>query len=148
MTYPGSDQQAPSAQPDPAAGAWAPPGAPQEQPAKSGSAKKWLGVAGTVLVVGVGGAYALTGGFGLGATEVGDCIKGAAEAATDYETVDCGSSDAEYKVVGIDDAEMTYADFEADSLEDVCTDFPATEYVLWEGDVVTEPGTIYCAAPV
>ncbi|MBN1093291.1 hypothetical protein JKP75_12420 [Blastococcus sp. TML/M2B] len=66
-----------------------------------------------------------------------------------YETVDCDSKEAEFKIIGIDEQEMTYKDFEEAPVEDLCVDFvDTTEYVLWEGDMLTEPGTIYCAGPV
>jgi len=148
MTYPGSDAQAPGAQPAPAPAPWTPPqngpqGSP-EAPSKSG-AKKWLPIAGGVVGLGVV-ATGVFGFLGAGTSDVGDCIKTTSD--TDYETVDCGSADAEFEIVGIDEQEMTYADFAAAPAEDLCADFAdKTEYVLWEG-VETETGTIYCAAPV
>jgi hypothetical protein len=127
---------------------WTPPASgesyqPQPEAKKSG-AKKWAGLAGTVAVVGVGAAYSLTGGFGLGDPKIGDCVQMKGE--TSFEVVDCGSAEAEYKVVGIEEEEMTYAEFEADM--EACSGFPSTEYVLWTGDVMTEPGTVTCAEPV
>ncbi|SDE68652.1 hypothetical protein SAMN05660485_01536 [Blastococcus fimeti] len=110
------------------------------------SKKKWFGIAGGVVVAGVVGASAL-GLFGAGSSEVGDCIKTTSD--TEYETVDCSSDEAQFKIVGIDDQEMTYKDFEDAPVEDICVDFAdETEYALWEGEMVTEPGTIYCAGPV
>jgi hypothetical protein len=142
MTYPGSDVQ-PGRQPG---AAWTPPqGAPEAQPEKKGGATKWLSIAGAVVVAG-GIAAVRFVGFDGGETEVGDCIQASGE--TEYQVVDCDSSDAEYKVVGIDDATMTYSDFESDDLEDVCVKYPATEYVLWNGEVLTEAGTIFCTEPV
>lgn len=146
---------------DPAAQYPAPQGAATQYPAPQGatpqgatppsgqgtsSKKKWFGIAGGVVVAGAVGASAL-GLFGGGSSEVGDCIKTTSE--TDYETVDCGSDEAQFKIVGIDDQEMTYKDFEDAAVEDICVDFfDETEYALWEGETVTEPGTIYCAGPV
>ncbi len=124
----------------------APQGATPPAGQGTSSKKKWLGIAGGVVVAGAVGATAL-GLFGGGSSEVGDCIKTTSE--TDYETVDCGSDEAQFKIVGIDDQEMTYKDFEEAPVEDICVDFvDQTEYALWEGDMVTEPGTIYCAGPV
>jgi hypothetical protein len=138
MTFhPGSDVQPPAQEP--------PAQQPPAQPEKKSNAKKWLSGAGTVAVVG-GIAAVRFLGFGGGETEVGDCIQESGDAK--YEVVDCDSSDADYKVVGIDDAEMTYADFQADDLADVCLDFPNTEYVLWNGEILTETGTILCSEPV
>ena len=142
MTHPGTDHPAPG-QPGTPDGAWA---APQAEPEKKSGAKKWASLAGTVAVAGVGGAYALTGGFGIGDPKVDDCIKTVSE--SDFEVVDCGSDEAEMKVVGIDEQEMTRPDFEAADIMDICVDFPKTEYVLWYGDIITEPGTIYCTEPV
>jgi hypothetical protein len=132
-----SDIQPPAAQPG-----WA---APQAEPEKKNNAKKWASVAGTVLVVGAGAAYSF-GAFGIGDPEVGDCVKTVGE--TDFEVVDCGADDAQFKVVGIDEQEMTYSEFEAAPAEDICVDFATTEIMLWSGDMVTEPGTIFCAAAV
>ena len=157
MTVPGPDApgpQGPGAHVpgyDPAAQYPAPQyPAPQGPPPPAGqgtsSKKKWLGIVGGVVVAGAVGASAL-GLFGGGSSEVGDCIKTTSE--TDYETVDCGSGEAQFKIVGIDDQEMTYKDFEEAPVEDICVDFAdQTEYALWEGEMVTEPGTIYCAGPV
>jgi hypothetical protein len=153
MTVPGPDVPAPGV---PAAQYPAPqypaPQYPAPQypapPAGQGpsSRKKWLGIAGGVVVAGAVGANAL-GLFGSGTSEVGDCIATTSE--TDYETVDCDAKEAEFRIIGIDDQEMTYSDFEDAPIEDICVDFAdRTEYALWEGDMITEPGTIYCAGPV
>ena len=136
-----SDIQPPPSQPGAPEGGWA---AAQAQPEKKSGAKKWAGLAGTVAVVGVGAAYTLTGGFGLGEPAKGDCVQTVGE--TDFEVVDCGADDAQYKVVGIDEQEMTYSEFEAAPAEGICADFAATEILLWSGDMITEPGTIFCAA--
>lgn len=148
MTYP-SDPAAPAPQPGTPDGAWAPPHgaatAPQPEPQKSGG-KKWLAVGGGILAAGVVGIGAM-GLFGAGDPEVGDCVRMVSD--TDFEAVDCSSDDAEYKVVGIDDQEMTETEFNEAPVEGMCADFDTTEVVLWIGDgMVTEPGTIYCAAGV
>ena len=103
-------------------------------------------MAGTVAVVGVGAAYQLTGGFGIGDPKVNDCVQ--MKGDTDFDVVDCGSADAEYKIVGIDDEKMKYPDFQdAAAADEICTDFQTWEVALWIGDVLTEPGTIYCSEP-
>ena len=159
MTVPGPDAPGPGPNGpgpngpgyDPAAQYPAPQGPPPQGPTPpagqgTSSKKKWFGIAGGLGVAGAVGAGAL-GLFGGGASEVGDCITTTSE--TDYETVDCGSDDAQFKIIGIDDQEMTYKDFEDAPVEDICVDFAdKTEYALWEGEMVTEPGTIYCAGPV
>jgi hypothetical protein len=148
VTYP-SDPNAPAPQPGTPDGAWAPqqggaPGAPHAEPQKSGG-KKWLAIGGGVLAAGVVGIGAL-GLFGAGDPEVGDCVK--MTSGTEFESVDCSADDAEYKVVGIDEQEMTRTEFDEAGVEDICVDFETTEVALWIGDMVTEPGTIYCAAAV
>lgn len=146
MTYP-SDPNAPAPQPGTPDGAWAPPqggasAAPQEQPTKSG-AKKWLPIGGAVLAAGVVGLGSMTGWFGIGDPKVGDCVQMESEA--DIQVVDCDAAEAQYKIVGIDEQEMTRSEFDAAPMEDICVDFAETEGALWIGDMVTEPGTIYCA---
>ena len=44
---------------------------------------------------------------------------------------------------------MKYPDFQdAAAADEICTDFQTWEVALWIGDVLTEPGTIYCSEPV
>jgi hypothetical protein len=138
MTHPGSDQTAPGAQPTP------PQGAPQERPAASGG-KKWIGVAGAVVVAGIGGAYLLTGGFGIGAPAVGDCIE--TQGTNDFSVVGCDAEEAEYEVVGIEDEKLTESGFMEDP--DTCADFPTAEAAFWEATgMITEKGTVYCVGPL
>lgn len=134
MTYPGTDAPPPV---QPAA----------EAPAQKSGAKKWASLAGSLVVVGVGGAYALTGGFGIGAPEVGDCVQELADAQ--IEVVDCSSSDADYKIVGIESEKQTEDEFMADP--DSCAEFASAqlEAAFWEAaGMITEKGTVYCAGPV
>jgi hypothetical protein len=133
MTQTGPDVQPPAQQPA------TPPAA---APAKS-NAKKWGSIAGAVVVAGGLAAWRLTGGFGAGDPSVGDCVQMQGE--TDFEVVDCTSADAEYKVVGIDEEEQTFADSQNDP--ETCAKFPEWEVALWIGDTITEPGTTYCAVP-
>lgn len=111
MTFPGPDASAPGQQPatpDNAQGAsQATPS--QATPQKSG-AKKWLPIAGSVAVAGVLGAGSLTGWFGIGDPKVGDCVQMASE--TDFDVVDCAADEAEMKIVGIDEQEMTRSEFD------------------------------------
>jgi hypothetical protein len=147
MTFSGPDASAPGQQPatpDNAQGAsQATPS--QATPQKSG-AKKWLPIAGSVAVAGVLGAGSLTGWFGIGDPKVGDCVQMASE--TDFDVVDCGADEAEMKIVGIDEQEMTRAEFDAAGVDEICADFATTEAALWIGDVMTDPGSIYCAASI
>jgi hypothetical protein len=117
-----------------------------EAPTEKSGAKKWLPIAGSVAVAGVLGAGSLTGWFGIGDPKVGDCVQMQGE--TSFEVVDCGAAEAEYKIVGIQDEEMTWPDFENASVDEVCTAFQTWEVALWIGEMETEPGTIYCSEPV
>ena len=143
MTYPGPDAPAtPGEQPSGATAATQP--AP-EAPAEKSGVKKWLPIAGSVAVAGVVGASWLTGGFGPGDPEVGDCGQSTGE--TSFEVVDCDAEGAEFKVVGVEEQQLSYQDFEtAAAAEEICTDFPTWEVALWSGEM-TEEGTIYCAVP-
>ena len=136
-------------QPDPTQqqpGPWAPPqqpGAwtPPQQPATTaGGPTKWLRIGVPVAVAGVVGVGSV---IGFAEPEMGDCVQ--MQAQTSFDVVDCGSDEAEYRIVGVEDEEQNYPDFMADP--DTCLDFASTEVALWIGDLETEPGTVYCAEP-
>jgi hypothetical protein len=137
MTEPGHPA-APAATPPPYA-----PGIPTADPAAGpapSKAKKWLGVAGTVVFGGVAAAS----WYGLGATpEVGDCVT--ADGADSFEVVDCGSGEAQHRVVGIEEEEMSYDAYMAD--ETLCAEHETTMMVLWVGEDGSD-GTVLCAEPV
>lgn len=120
---------------------WAPQ---QDTPAEKKGLKKFLPYVGAIAGAGILGVSALNGGFGMGEPEVGNCVRTVGE--TDFEVVDCESGDAESRIVGIEDEEVTYDEFMAD--DSLCASFDKTEYVLWTGAVESEPGTVYCTAPV
>lgn len=141
MTHPGSEHPAPG-QPGTPDSAWA---APQAEPEKKSGAKKWISLAGTVVVAGVGGAYFLTGGFGIGDPKVDDCLHMKSE--SDFEVVDCDSADADATVVGIEDEKLTEDEFMADPA--TCSAFPTAEGAVWsQSGMITEKGTVYCVAAV
>ena len=52
-------------------------------------------------MAGVVGLGTLGGWLGGGDPEVDDCVQ--MQGATSFDVVDCGSSEAEYRVVGIED---------------------------------------------
>jgi hypothetical protein len=156
MTDPGSGAHSSGSQPGTPDGAWTPPAGPvlglaatadagwapqQEAPAKQKGLRKILPIVGSVVAAGVIGVGAL--GLGFGDPEVGDCVQ--TKGDTDFDVVDCGASEAEYKIVGIEDKQQTYPDFMAD--ENVCAGFAQAEMALWMG-ADTEEGTAYCAEPV
>ncbi|MGZ4545643.1 MAG: LppU/SCO3897 family protein [Blastococcus sp.] len=160
MTEPGSPDAA-SAQPGVPAGPWAPPqpgtgpgqphsgaafgypGPPAAPPARKTGAKKWIRAGGSLLVAAVIGIGSSTGWFGMNDPKVGDCVH--TKGQTDFEVVDCGSSDAQYKVVGIDKKERTYAEMTSDPT--ACEAFQSWEVALFIGSE-TEKSKIYCAEPV
>jgi hypothetical protein len=125
---------------------WAPghPGAPlPPQPQQKSGAKKLLAIGGPIVVAGVIGVVSLTRLVGGGDPDVGDCITQKGEAS--WEVVDCGSDEAQFKVVGIEDEQQTEAEFDADP--DSCGAFAAAEVALWSG-MESDAGTVFCAAPV
>jgi hypothetical protein len=155
----GWGQQPPAGQPGPAQPWSAPQGAPGAQPwsapqgAPGGAPafgapvqpkkrNKWLpivgGIVAVLVVLGV-----LSTVLGAGDPKVGDCINAAD--STSYETVDCNSADAQYRVVGTD-ADMTGAEFDATPPEEMCTDVPSATVVLWSGTNQDEDGHVFCAA--
>jgi hypothetical protein len=139
MTHP--DYPAP-AQPGPAEGFAVPEQAPeQSQPAKKGGRKKWASLAGTIVVVGAGAAYQLSGHFGIGDPKVGDCLH--MKSDTDFQQVSCDDKTADAKVIGIENQKMTEKEF-TDAAE-ICTNFPDAEGGLWyQNGMITEKGTVYC----
>jgi hypothetical protein len=103
MTHP--DYPAP-AQHGPAEGsAMSEPQPEQAQPVKKSGKKKWTSLVGTVVVVGAGAAYQLTGHFGIGDPEVGDCLHMKSE--TEFEQVSCDDDTADAKVIGIEAEKLT-----------------------------------------
>jgi hypothetical protein len=108
-----------------------------------GRAKTWLRVGAPIAVAGVVGLGTLGGWLGWGDPEVDDCVQ--MRGATSFDVVDCGSSEAEYRIVGIEDEPMDYPAFMADP--DVCTGFESTEVALWIGGLEIKPGTVFCAEP-
>jgi hypothetical protein len=131
------DIHAPGEQPAPAPQV---PGADAGQSGKG--AKKWAALAAPVVVAAGVGAYVFVGG--VGDPEVGDCVQMKGE--TDFEVVDCGADEAEFRIVGVDDTEQTFVDMQVDP--EVCMAFSTWEVALWIGDDVTAEGTTYCAESV
>lgn len=125
---------------------WGAPGGQPQQPAKKSGIAKLLPIIGGVVVLVVVAVLAFSF-LGGGDPEVGDCVQ--QTGAEDVETVDCDSSDAQYKVVGIDEErdDLTYAEFLADS--STCSQFDGITSQLWYGtDGDDAEGTIYCLGDV
>ncbi|OMQ16209.1 hypothetical protein A7K94_0204105 [Modestobacter sp. VKM Ac-2676] len=152
MTTPGSGSpQSPEQYPTGPQG-WGqqpPAGQPHGDGAQASGAPAAPGSSGKVKAV-IGGLVALVVVLGAlsfflsgGAPEVGDCIQ--AEEGGSFSTVDCGSDDAAFRVVGTDE-DMTKPEFDADP--DTCAAFPNAEAALWSGADENEPGDVYCAEAV
>jgi hypothetical protein len=139
MTHP--EYPAPATgQPGTPDGAWA---APQAEPERKSNGKKWASLAGAVVVLGGGAAYTLTGGFGIGDPKVNDCVHMKSE--SDFEAVACDDSDADAKIIGIEDEKQTEDEFMADP--DTCAAFETAEGALWyQNGMITDKGTVYCVA--
>jgi hypothetical protein len=137
---PGWGQQPPPGQP------WGPPpgsgaqGFGQLDPQKQRS-RRWLTLLGPVLVALVV-VLSLIQFLGGGDPEAGDCIQ--QSGGSDFETVDCGSDEAEYRIVGTD-ADMTGVTFDLTDPGELCVDFPETTAVFWYGSSNESDGTVYCA---
>jgi hypothetical protein len=134
MTYPGTDAPPPVQPPvQPAA----------QAPAEKSGAKKFLPIAGSVLVAAVVASGAATSWFGIGDPKVGDCVEFKGE--TDWSVVDCGADEAAAKIVGVQDEKQTEDEFMSD--EASCSEFDTAEGALWlEGSMITEKGSVYCVA--
>lgn len=147
---PGPDQpfeQQPG-QPGQPVGGWVPPpvgatpvGQPEE---KGGGARKaLLAVAGVLVAfVVVGLLFSM---LGAAEPEVGDCVRN--PVGSEVEIVDCDSAEAEARIVGADEQEIDYTEFEKPETI-VCAEFPAALNAIWVGNDREEPGRIYCAEPV
>jgi hypothetical protein len=136
----------PGPAPDGADQSYSPAGLPfggDTAPPQPSKAKKVLRVAGPLVVAGVAGASWLGLGGG-GVPEVGDCGKPSGDDS--FEVVDCGSDEAQFRVVGVEDEKMTQAEYEVDTT--ACTGFPTAEQILWVGDEFGLDGTVLCAGPV
>jgi hypothetical protein len=78
---------------------------------------------------------------GVDDPSVGDCARTTADSG--YELVDCGTAEAQYRVVGEEEGYWTADEVRAAS--GLCTAFPATDAYLWEPGYRSESGTLYCA---
>ncbi len=77
--------------------------------------------------------------------EAGDCVSLGSD--NEVQKVDCSSSDAEYRLAGIDTdhSDLSYTEFLAD--DTTCSQFSDIRQQIWEGDTSSSSGgTIYCLA--
>lgn len=138
---PGAPQLGPDGQPlQPGApGAYPPAGGfqPAAEPAKKGG--KWqriLLTVGVAIVVAVISALWRNGVFDSPIMKAGDCVQ--QTGSDSVKVVDCGSADAQFKVLGIKEKVS-----QASARLGACEAFPDTDSVYWEGRQ-TGSGTVYC----
>ncbi|MBM7808354.1 hypothetical protein JOD57_004191 [Geodermatophilus bullaregiensis] len=117
------------------------PGTPlPSAPAVRNGKARLGGAIGAVVVA--GGVAAVAFG-GLGDPEVGHCVQ---PVGISFETVACDDPEAELRIVGVVDAEMSEAEFDADP--DPCADFPSAVSALWQQEAAGTDGTVYCAEAI
>ncbi len=98
----------------------------------------------------VAAALAVAGGIAalrfldLDAPDVGDCVQ---RLGIDIATVDCADPAAQLRVVGIEEQEVTEAEFHAEDYFP-CTRFASATDALWRSGAIGSGGTVYCAEPV
>jgi hypothetical protein len=82
--------------------------------------------------------------------KVGNCLEGekldstTAKQVNNIKIVDCNSSTANYKVVGVV-PNKTEAEFDAN--DQICKDFPTAESALWQG-TQGKSGSVLCLEPI
>lgn len=128
----------------PASGQFPPPQGQWNQatpPARNNG--KILAIGGAVLAVLVIAVLALA--FIGGDPEAGDCLK---EDGQELSVVDCEDSDAAYKLIGIQDGQQSYDEYQADP--NTCQAFPDATQSFWIGENgdTTGQGDVYCVTTV
>ncbi len=161
MTHPGQPGQPhppqgqpfpPQGQPFPPQGQPFPPqggpgghgpfGTPPPAPAgKPGRGRKLGSIAGALAIAGGIAAFRLVD---VGAPEVGDCIE--QPGGSDVDTVDCADAAAGFRVVGIEEEELSESEYLADP--NTCSDFASATDALWRQGSIGSDGTVYCLEPV
>lgn len=132
--------QAPGQVPRQPHGASAGPGwTPPEQ--KKSGAGKWIGIGAAILALIVVAVLALAF-LGGGDPEAGDCLQ---EDGEELAVVDCDDDEAAYRIVGVQEGEQTFAEYQADP--NTCADFlPESTQFFWVGDQsdANAEGVVYC----
>lgn len=145
----------PQGQPgQPAPGQYPPPGQfaqgqGQGQPWNQGTPPagnngKILAIGGAVLAVLVIAVLAFAF-LGSGDPEAGDCLK---EDGQELAVVDCDDSEAAYRLLGIQDGQQSYDEYQADP--NTCQAFPESTQSFWVGENgdTTGQGDVYCVTTV
>jgi hypothetical protein len=131
------------------------PYGPPVPPPKKGGAGKVIGIiVGVVvllIVVCVGGIFAFNAAKKDPVNaKVGNCLEGdkmdstTAQRVNNIKIVDCGSSTANYKVVGVV-PNKTETDFDID--QEICKAYPTAQSALWQG-TSGSTGSVLCLEPV
>ncbi len=131
------------------------PYGPPVPPPKKGGAGKVIGIVVAVVVVlivvcGVGFYFASGAMKDASNAKVGNCLEGdkmdstTAQRVNNIKIVDCGSSSANYKVVGIV-PNKTETDFDVD--QEICKAYPTAQSALWQG-TSGSTGNVLCLEPV
>ncbi|GAB3316650.1 hypothetical protein GCM10027451_33760 [Geodermatophilus aquaeductus] len=113
-------------------------------PAPAGKPGKGRKIGSIVAAVAIAGGVAAFRLVDFGAPDVGDCVQRAG--VSDVDIVDCGDSEAELRVVGIEDEKLTEDEYFADP--DTCSEFPSATDALWREGKIGSDGTVYCLEPV
>ena len=109
------------------------------QPQKKSGAGKWVAIAAGIVGVLVIVVIALA--FLGGDPEVGDCLQ---EDSQELSVVDCDDSAAAWKLIGIQEGEQSYDEYQADPA--TCSAFPEAVQSFWVGENGDETGqgVVYC----
>ncbi len=136
---------------DPNANPYGPPLPPPKKRGPGRAIGIIVGVVVLLLVVCVGGVFAYNSAKkDPGNAKVGNCLEGdkmdstTAQQVNNIKIVDCGSSTANYKVVGVV-PNKTETDFDTD--QEICKAFPTAQSALWQGNA-GESGSVLCLEPV
>jgi hypothetical protein len=107
-----------------------------EQPKKKSQAKSWI--AAIIVLAVIAGIGWFIGQSSPDRAVVGDCVKQTGD--NSVKVVDCGSGDAQYKVVGrVEDKSAISASLSA------CREFKDTDKTYWYGEQ-GKNGTVLCLA--
>jgi hypothetical protein len=131
------------------------PGGPVPPPAKKNTGKV-LGIVGGVIVVVIAACIGI-GVFAFNSAKkdpanakVGNCLAGqtmdstTAQPVNDVKIVDCTSTDAKYKVVGVVE-NKTESQFRTD--DKICSAYTTAESALWQG-TPGKSGSVLCLEPL
>ena len=75
---------------------------------------------------------------------VGDCVHATADSG--YDVVDCGTAEAQFRILGAEKGRWTAAEVQAAT--GLCAAFPTTVAYVWEAGYRSNTGTVYCAGPL